>query len=55
VPVSEPDASLESIRRRLQELVERRREPGLTPAEREEYLDLVALEAQELAERDRRA
>jgi hypothetical protein len=53
--VTDPDASLESIRKRLHELVDLRRERGLTEAQQEEYLDLVALEAQELAERDRRA
>jgi hypothetical protein len=53
VPVTEPDASLESIRKRLAELVDLRREFGLTEVQRDEYLDLVALEAQQLAERDR--
>jgi hypothetical protein len=52
--VTGSDASLESIRRRLAVLVELRREFGLTEGERDEYLDLVALEAQQLAERDRR-
>lgn len=55
MPVTEPDASLEFIRQRLGELVDLRRERGLTETQQEEYLDLVALEAKELAERDRRS
>jgi hypothetical protein len=53
-PVSEPDETLEVIRQRLGELVDLRREHGLNWTEQVEYLDLVALEAEELAERDRR-
>jgi hypothetical protein len=51
--MQEPDASLDFIRKRLAKLVELRLEHGLTESERDEYLDLVALEAQALAERDR--
>ena len=50
--MTEPDASLESIRQRLGELVELRFEQGLTNSQRDEYLDLVALEA-EVLERNR--
>ena len=46
-------ASLDFIRQRLANLVELRFKYGLTESEQDEYLDLVALEAQALAERDR--
>ena len=53
--MTEPDAKLELIRQRLGELVDLRREHGLTWTEQVEYLDLVAMEAEALAERDGRA
>jgi hypothetical protein len=47
------ELSLEEVRRRLDELAERRREVGLTAAEREEYETLSDLEARHLSARRR--